>query len=85
MLNYKKLMAQDPVIYDIITNSIGQEVLLVEHPTKGDEAQVICVSRELSLAAYSGFYDTGDMTADHGEYEPSFKDGLLLIGGFISE
>jgi hypothetical protein len=45
---------------------------------------VICVCHELQLAAYSGFYETDDMMADHKEYEPTFKDGKLHIGDFVN-
>jgi len=80
MLNYEKLMAHKPTVYETITNSIGQEIDLVEHPIKGDLAEVICVSHELKLAEYSTFFETVDMTADHKEYEPRFVDGKLRYG-----
>jgi len=82
MINYKKLMAHDPMSYGEIKNSKGQTIDLVEHPIQGDEAQIICVSHELELAEYSTFYDTEDMEADHKEYEPSFIEGSLFIGEF---
>jgi len=84
MLNYKKLMDQNPTVYESMLNSLGQTIEFVEHPTKGDEAEVICVCHNLELASYSTFLDLGDMTAEHGEYEPSFKDGKFFIGGFES-
>lgn len=82
MLNYDKLMVQDPTVYGQMVNSLGQKIEFVEHPTRGDEAQVICVCHELKLASYSSFYDTEDMEQDHQEYEPSFVDGKFLIGGY---
>jgi len=82
MLNYKKLMEHNPTVYDTITNSLGQEIDLAEHPLKGDLAPVICICHELELADYSTFFDTDDMLAEHKEYEPNFQDGKLFIGEF---
>lgn len=82
MINYKKLMSHNPTSYGKMINSIGQEIEFYEHPTRGDEAEVICVCHELELANYSGFMELDDMTAEHKEYEPRFKDGEFLIGGF---
>lgn len=81
-LNYEKLMAYSPTIYDAMVNSLGQEIVFVEHPLKGDLASIICVCHELKIAEYSMFWETDDMLAEHGEYEPSFQDGKLYIGGF---
>lgn len=78
--NYDKLIALEPTVYTRMTNSIGQEFDLVEHPTYGDEAEIICICHKLKLAANSTFFDTDDMIADHGEYEPIFIDGKLHIG-----
>jgi hypothetical protein len=80
-LNFDKLMSFNPTEYGKMTNSIGQEITFVEHPTKGDESPVICVCKELKLADYSTFYELDDMLADHKEYEPTFVNGKLLIGG----
>ena len=63
-----------------MVNSFGQTIEFFEHPLKGDEAEVLCVCHELELADYSGFFDTEDMEAEHGEYEPSFDNGILVIG-----
>lgn len=81
-MNYEKLIALNPTEYDRMTNSLGQEIIFVEHPLKGDEHPVICVCHELKLAATSSFMETCDMMEDHKEYEPTFVDGKLLIGGF---
>ena len=81
MLNYTKLMAHEPTSYGKIVNSKGQTIEFYEHPLKGDETFVLCVSHDLKLAAYSTFFETDDME-DGEDYEPSFKDGKLLIGGF---
>jgi len=82
MINYKKLMEHNPSIYETITNSKGQTINLAEHPIHGDMSDVIVICHELQLAEHSGFFDTEDMTSDHGEYEPSFIDGSLYIGDF---
>lgn len=84
MLNYQKLIDNNPTIYETYTNSLGQIIDFVEHPFKGDEAEVICVCHELKLASYSGFFECDDMTTSHKEYEPSFKGGKLFIGEFES-
>lgn len=81
-MNYQKLMCLTPTEYQRMTNSKGQVVLFLEHPTKGDEAEVIVAFPELELAFYSGFHECDDMTADHREYEPSVQDGKLFIGDF---
>ena len=47
MLNYEKLMSENPTVYGKMVNSKGQEIVFVEHPTKGDEAEEICVCNEL--------------------------------------
>jgi hypothetical protein len=82
MLNYKKLVKLDPTEYDRMINSLGQEIIFVEHPLRGDEVEVICICHDLKLADYSGFFDLEDMMADHKEYEPSFQEGKLFIGYF---
>jgi hypothetical protein len=82
MLNYKKLMAEQPTIYHEMVNSLGQSIKLVEHPFEGDEYPIIAVCDELGLAASTDFFDLDDMLADHKEYEPTFQNGKLFIGGF---
>ena len=73
-------MAHEPFVYDEIVNQLGQTIEFLEHPTKGDMAEVLLVCHDLELAAYSGFFETDDMIASHKEYEPSFIDGKLYIG-----
>lgn len=80
MLNYEKLMKHNPTSYGKITNSVGQEIEFFEDPIEGQDETVICVCHALQLAARSTFYETDDMKAEHGEYEPSFIDGLFCIG-----
>ena len=75
-------MGYNPTSYGNITNSLGQEIEFLEHPLRGDEAEVICVCHELKLAQYSTFFETDDMEAEHKEYEPSFQNGVLFIGEF---
>lgn len=81
-MNYEKLMGYNPTSYGEITNSIGQTIEFFEHPTQGDEAPVICVCHELKLAEYSTFFETDDMESEDREYEPTFENGTLFIGGF---
>jgi hypothetical protein len=84
MINYNKLMAHNPTSFGTMVNSLGQTIEFYEHPTKGDEAEVLCVCHELQLADYSTFYETTDMLEDHKEYEPSFQNGKLVIGDFLN-
>jgi hypothetical protein len=80
-INFEKLMSRNPFEYDRMLNSKGQVILFLESPTRGDEAPVICACPELGLAAYSCFFETDDMMADHGEYEPWFSEkGTLKFG-----
>jgi hypothetical protein len=81
MIFYPKLMALNPTSCGKMINSLGQEIEFYEHPTKGDEGEILCVSHALRLAAYSGFFETCDMEAEHGEYQPSFLGNKFLIGG----
>lgn len=81
MINYTKLMSHKPTSFGTMVNSIGQTIEFYEHPLRGDEAEVIAVCHDLQLAEYSSFFEIDDMIAEHGEYEPTFEDGKLLIGG----
>jgi len=80
--NYEKLMELNPTSYGKMTNSLGQEIEFLEHPTQGDESQVICACHELEKAADSDFFETDDMEETGGDYEPSFQDGKLHMGEF---
>lgn len=84
-MNYDKLIALKPTVYSTFTNSLGQEIEFVEHPTLGGDYPIICVCHALRLAANSEFYETVDMLADHKEYEPKFIDGQFYIGNFIQD
>ena len=79
-LNYAKLIALEPTIYGSMKNSIGQLIEFVEHPTRGEDSPVLCICHELQIAAVSDFYELDDMTAEHGEYEPIFIDGVFYHG-----
>ena len=80
-MNYEKLMSHNPTMYGEMTNSKGQQIVFVEHPTRGDEYPVIAVCHELKRAAATDFFDLDDMMAGHGEYEPWFNEnGELEIG-----
>ena len=82
MMNYEKLMNENPFEYDSFINSKNQTISFVEHPFRGDEYPVICVCHELKLASCSDFFETDDMLENHKEYEPSFQDGKFYIGEF---
>lgn len=77
---YQKLMAENPTIYAVFTNSKGQEIKLAEHPRLGDESFVIVICDELKLAQDSTFFETDDMMREDKAYEPSFVDGKLFLG-----
>jgi hypothetical protein len=80
-MNYEKLMSHKPTVYGEMTNSHGQKIVFVEHPTRGDEYPVIAVCHVLKLAGTTDFFELDDMTAEHGEYEPWFnEEGELEIG-----
>jgi hypothetical protein len=79
MLNYTKLITFNPTEYGEMINSLGQKIVFIEHPIKGDVVEVICICHELKLAAYSTFFDTNDM--EYSDYEPSFEYGKFYIGG----
>lgn len=81
MINYSKLMSHNPTSFGVMMNDKGQKIEFFEHPILGDESDIICACHELQLADYSGFWDTDDMTAEHGEYQPWFnEDGQLHMG-----
>lgn len=80
--NYTKLMEHNPTSYGTMTNSLGQEIDFLEHPTQGDMSFVICACHELEKAADSTFFETEDMEEEDGGYAPSFQDGKLHIGDF---
>lgn len=84
-MNYEKLMSYTPTSFGKMVNSAGQEIEFLEHPLRGDEAQVIAVCHALKLAQYSGFYEIDDMINSYNEYEPSFIDGKLYIGDFQAD
>lgn len=85
MLNYKKLMDNNPTEYERMINSLGQEIVFYEHPFRGDEFPVIIACHELGLADHTDFMETDDMVASHKGYEPSFQNGKLHIGGILND
>lgn len=81
MINYNKLMSKNPTSYGVMMNDKGQQIEFFEHPTLGDMSDIICACHELQVAEYSGFYETDDMIAEHGEYQPWFNEaGQLQMG-----
>lgn len=85
MFNYEKLMSYNPFELDRMINSKGQEIIFLEHPTKGDEVEIIACCHSLKVACYAGFYETDDLMAEHKEYEPSFDESGYWIGEFFHE
>lgn len=73
-LNYEKLMAQKPTLYDKLTNHLGQEVFCYEHPHHGDEYPVIVVIE--NIAVNSEFYDTSDFYIG-SDYMPCLVNGEI--------
>jgi hypothetical protein len=80
MLNYEKLIAFNPTIYSEVINRLGQKVQFVEHPTKGDESEVIAVFPEFKKAFYTDFFELGEIDVVGGEYEVLLVDGELVHG-----
>lgn len=78
-------MSHNPTKYGSMTNDKGQIIDFYEHPLKGDESSIIAVNHDLQLADYTGFFELDDMTAEHGEYQPSFVLGQLYIGELESD
>jgi hypothetical protein len=75
-ISYDKLMAKNPTEYDRVVNQWNQEVILYEHPTRGDSEQVLAVIS--NTAFYTGFYDT-DSFYEGSEYNPILlKDGVAF-------
>jgi hypothetical protein len=79
-LNYSKLIELNPTVYTKFTNSLGQEIELVEHPLRGDEYPVIAVFHNEKLAFATDFYETGDIDEVGGEYEVLLVEGELKSG-----
>lgn len=72
-VNFEKLMAKEPYMYDEIINTQGLRVQFYEHPVWGDEFPVLVVFPAEKLAFCSEFFDTDDMMAN-GDYEPQLMD-----------
>ena len=78
-MNYEKLVEYSPTEYGRLTNRLGQEIIFVEHPFKGDEHPVIAVCHTLEIAKTTEFFDVNDMMAVE-DYEPFFIGGELQYG-----
>lgn len=81
-MRYEQLMKRKPTKLGSMVNSLGQEIDFYECPIYGDENSVIAACESLQLADYTGFYELDDMTAEHREYEPNFRNGVFYIGDF---
>lgn len=78
VLNYQRLTALKPTVYHTFTNKLGQEIELVEHPIKGDEAPVVILYHAEKLAVSSDFYDCNDMLNGQ-DYEPVYMHGQMMM------
>ena len=74
---YHRLMEHKPTVLKTITNQLGQEIELVEHPNMGELTSVIAVSHTKKEAGYTEFFDTDDFYPD-SEYNPVFLNGELV-------
>lgn len=77
-LNYAKLMARNPSELDEFTNYLGQKMVFLEHPTRGDSYPVIVLFVEEKLAFNSGLMDTDDFWLC-SDYEPVLVDGVMKM------
>ncbi len=77
---YNWLEAKEPTEYDRFTNSLGQVVVLAEHPTMGDTGVVVAIFPEWARAFDTDFFDTEDLTEVGGDYEPLLVNGELWSG-----
>ena len=75
-LNYEKLMALEPTVYETKVNQLGQEIVLVEHPLKGEDYPVIAIYHAEKIAVRTDFWDCDDFY-ENSEYMPVFKDGEI--------
>lgn len=82
MLNYSRLMENEPFIYLRFTNTKGQKIDLVEHPIMGDMAEVIAINHEMKKADFTGFYEIGEINEPGGDYEIIFSDNGELKHAF---
>lgn len=76
-LNYNALSAAEPTVYEEYTNSQGQKIKFVEHPTQGDLYPVIIMFDEQKCAVCSDFFDTDDMAFEGSDYEPIYQHGKM--------
>lgn len=84
-ISFNKLMAHQPTVYKESVNSRGQRVLFVEHPLRGDEADVIVVFPDEKFADYSGFFELGEIDEVGGEYEKIYHDGQAVCAFEIGD
>lgn len=77
-LNYPRLMALKPTVLAKFTNREGQEIDLLEHPTKGDLAPVLIAYHKEQLIVNSEFFDTDDLLGG-ADYEPIYMYGKMNL------
>lgn len=76
---YNDIMSKKPYVYDGFVNSMNQMVVLLEHPTEGDDAPVIVSFPEHGVMFDSGFMETDDMKNMDGDYVPHLVDGEMKL------
>lgn len=75
-LNYHKLVAFKPTVYQTIVNQEGQKIELVEHPTQGDEYPVIAIYHKEKIAVCTDFWDCSDFF-EGSDYNPVYLHGRM--------
>jgi len=75
-LSYTSLMNLKPTFYSSIINQLGQKVDFYEHPTQGDESEIIGVIEKYKEAFQTGFFDTEEFYKD-SDYNPVYMHGSV--------
>lgn len=83
-LNYSRLAPCEPTVYSTITNQLGQEIVLVEHPSLGDESPVLAMYHHLSVACETDFFDVEDFGPD-SDYNPCYIHGKWVSAYELSD
>lgn len=71
----KEFMDLNPTVLAEFTNSLGQQVQLLEHPLYGDSYPVYAYID--GILADTGFFDIDDMVYEGSEYAPLLIDGVI--------
>lgn len=80
--NFQKLMEKNPTEFGTYEFQ-GQKVLLLEHPTYGDEATVIAAVPALEVAWDTGFFETDELMEPGGDYQQYFDtETQTVVSGY---